>query len=86
MQYLLAANSINIIAGEFNYDLLEVTENKLLDIFTDHVQIVNKRVYISGYMIDHICIKKTLMSIYFSDHDTLRIVIEKNAVDFYINL
>ena len=86
MQYLLAANSINIIAREFNYDLLKVTENKLLDIFTYHVQIVNKRVYISGYMIDHICIKKTLMNIYFSDHDTLRIVIEKNAVDFYINL
>ena len=25
-------------------------------------------------------------NIYFSDHDALRIVIKKNAVDFYINL
>ena len=42
MQYLPAANSIDIIAGDFIYNLLKVTENKLLDIFTDHVQIVNK--------------------------------------------
>ena len=33
MQYLLAAYSIGIIGGNFNYDLLKVTENKLSDIF-----------------------------------------------------
>ena len=42
MQYLLVANSIDITAGDFNYDLLKVTENKFLDILTDHVQIVNQ--------------------------------------------
>ena len=42
MQYLLATNSIDIIAWDFIYNLLKVTENKLIDIFTDHVQIVNK--------------------------------------------
>ena len=31
-----------IIAGDFNYDLLNVSENKLLDIFADHVQMANK--------------------------------------------
>ena len=42
VQYLPTTNSIDIIAGDFIYNLLKVTENKLLDIFTDHVQIVNK--------------------------------------------
>ena len=40
--YLLATNSIDIIVGNFNYDLLKVSENKLLDIFTHHIQMVNK--------------------------------------------
>ena len=96
MQYLLTANSIHIIAGNFNYDLLKVIENKLLDIFTNHVQMVNKPTHIFGSLIDHVYIKKALMeefstgvpvkNIYFSNHDTLRIVIKKNAVDFHINL
>ena len=96
MQYLLAANSIDIIAGDFNYNLLKVIKNKLLDIFTDHVQMVNKPTHISGLLIDHVYIKKTLMeefstsvtveNIYFSDHDALRTVIKKNAVDFHIIL
>ena len=33
LQYLLANNSIDIIAQDFNYDNLKVSENKLLDIF-----------------------------------------------------
>ena len=96
MQYLLAANSIDIIAWDFNYDLLKVTENKLLGIFTYYVHIVNKPTQISGPLIGHVYIKKTLMqefsinvtveNIYFSDHDVLRIVIEKYAVDFHISL
>ena len=47
MQYLLVANSINI-AGDVRYDLLKVSENKLLGNFTDHVQIVNRPTHISG--------------------------------------
>ena len=58
----------------------------------EHVQIVNKPTHISGSLIDHVSIKKTLMekffanaaveNIYFSDHDAIRAVIEKNKVDF----
>ena len=92
LQYLLATNSLDIIAGDFNYDLLKVSENKLLDIFTYHFQMVNKPTHISGSLINNVSIKKTLMeefftnvsveNIYFSDHDALRNLIEKNAVDF----
>ena len=58
LQYLLATYFIDIIAGDFNYDLLKVLQNKFLDIFTDHVQIVNKPTRISGSLIDHVYIKK----------------------------
>ena len=37
LKYLLAGNSIDIIAGYFNYDLLKVSQNSFLDIFTSHV-------------------------------------------------
>ena len=95
LQYLLATNSIDIMAGDFNYDLLKVSQNKILDIFTDHVQMVNKPTHISGSLIDHVYIKKFLMkelftsvtaeNIYFSGHDAVRIAIHKNYVDFHIN-
>ena len=93
LEYLLATNSIYIVAGDFNFDLLTVSENNLfLNHFTEHVYIVNKPTNISGSLTDHVYIKKTLMeeffanatvkNIYFSDHDAIRIVIEKNNVDF----
>ena len=53
---------------------------------------VNKPTHISGSLIDHVYIEKTLIeefssnilveNIYISDQDALRIVIEKNSVDF----
>ena len=47
LQYLVATYLINIIVGDFNYDLLQVLENKLLDIITDRVNMINKPTYIS---------------------------------------
>ena len=95
LQYLLATHSTEIIAGHFNYDLLKVSQNTFLEIFTDRVQMVNIPTHISGSLIDQVYIKKALMdeffssliveSIYFSDHDAIRIVIEKSSVDFHIN-
>ena len=60
--------------------------------FTGHVQMVNKPTHISGSLIDHVYIKKSLTekfftsatveNIYFSDYDAVRLTIEKNSVDF----
>ena len=50
VQELLAAHSIDIIGGEFNYGVLKVTKNKLSDIFADLFQIINKAIHISGSM------------------------------------
>ena len=58
LQYLRATNSTDIIPGYFNIALLKVSENKLLDIITDHVQIVIKPTHVSGFFIDQVYIKK----------------------------
>ena len=94
MQYLAATYSIDIPAGDFSYVLLKVLENKLLNIFTDHVQIVNKPIHISGSLIDHIYItissmeeffiNATAENIYFSDHDAVRVKMEKMLLIFKI--
>ena len=52
----------------------------------------NKPTHTSGSLIDHVYNKKGLMeeffsngtveNIYFSDHDVVRIIIEKNALKF----
>ena len=57
------------------------------------IQIVNELTQVSGSLIDHHYIKKTLMkefptnvtveNIYFWDHDVVRIVIEENIIDFH---
>ena len=91
LQYLLATNYIEIIARGFNYDILKVSQNIFLDIST-YVQMVNKPTHIPESLINHVYIKKALMEefftnvkvkkIYFSDHDSVRTVTEKN---FHIN-
>ena len=93
MEYLLAANSINIIVENFNDNLLKVSENKILNIFTKNVQRINKPTNISRSLTDYGWWKKTLMeefstnitveNFYFSDHDALRMeVIKKNLICF----
>ena len=94
--YLPASNSVDFITMVLNSDCVKEIENKLLDIFTNHVQIVNKPTHISGSLMDHVYIKKTLMeefsitvnveNICFLDHDALRISTEKISVDFQISL
>ena len=96
LRYLLSTNATNVMSGDFNYDLLKVSQSNFLDILTDHVQMVKKPTNIYGYLVDHVYIKKALMkefftnvtveNIYFSDHDPVTIAIQKTYVDFHINL
>ena len=81
MQYSLAASSMDIITGDFNYYLLKRNKNKHLDM------IVNKRTHISDELIDHVYINKNVVEECFtdvivekncfSDHDAVRIGINK---------
>ena len=65
LQYLIATHSIDITTGDFSYDLLKLLENKFLDIFTNHLQMVNKPTQISGSSINHVYIKKILLEEFF---------------------
>ena len=51
MQTVVATDSI---VGDLNYTLLKASENKLLDFFIDHVEIVNKQTHILGSLIYHV--------------------------------
>ena len=49
LQYLLATNSVDIVAGDFNFDHLKLSENKLLlNHFMVHFPIVNTPTHIFG--------------------------------------
>lgn len=52
LQYILGANTIDIIAGDLNYNILQILENKHKGIFTDNFQMANKPSDISGCLIE----------------------------------
>ena len=61
LEYLLTINSIDIIARTFNYDLLKALENKLLDIFTEHAEMINQTIHEYRSWIDRVYIEKALI-------------------------
>ena len=63
LQNLPARKYMGITSEEslINYDFLKVLKNKLLDVFTVHFKKVNNPIYISGSLIDQVCIKKALI-------------------------
>ena len=65
LQYLLATNSIDIIAGDFHLDLLKVSQNKFFLNLAHHVQMVNKPTHLSGSLIDHVYVKRALTEDFF---------------------
>ena len=87
LEYLLEANSVDVIAEDFNYHLSKVSSNKLLDHVIEYTQFVYQPTHISGAQIDHVYIKSALLeefhiktiakNIYYSDHDAVRIVFQK---------
>ena len=84
LEYLLVANSVDVIAGEFNYDLSKVLSNKLLDHMILYNQVVNEPTDTSGSQIDHVYIKSALLE-EFHTKAIVRIVFWKNEVDFTVS-
>ena len=70
-----------------------VSKNKLLDVFTDNVKIVNASSFISGSLLYRVYIQNSLIeefcsnvigeNIYFSDHDGIGILTDKNVIPFH---
>ena len=52
---------MDVNPGSFNYGLLKVTDRKPLNNLIGYYQIKNKPAHISGYFLDKVCIKETLM-------------------------
>ena len=94
LDYLIAANAVDLIAGDFNYDLLKTSQNKLIDCLKDYIQLDQEPTHISGSLIDHVYVKKSLLeefnvivkvqNVFFLDHDAVRIVITNDKIDFNI--
>ena len=61
LQYLIVTYFIDIITVDFNYDIVKVLLNKILDIFTDTFQKVNKPTHASESSTEHAYMKKSLM-------------------------
>ena len=61
MEYLLESNSVDVIVGDVNCDLLKVKSNKLLDHIIEYTQVVNEPTHISGFPIDQVYIKSALL-------------------------
>lgn len=64
LEYFLVVNSVDVIAGEFNYDLSKVLSNKLLDHMILYNQVANEPTDISGSQIDHVYIKSALLEVF----------------------
>jgi len=84
VQHFLINESVNIILGDFNVNALS-ENNYFLDYLTDYHQVVTEPTHISGSLIDHIYVHKSLFQIfdiktivknvYFSDHDSIKLKI-----------
>ena len=68
LHYLPTSNSIDIIALDFSYNRLKMSQNKLLDIFTNHIQLINRSTHISGSLkasMEEFFTNVTVENIYF---------------------
>ena len=88
LESLLVENSVDVIAGGFNYDIPKVSSNKLLKHMIGYIEVVNEPTHVSRSQRDHVYIKSALLeefitkgivqNIYVFDHDAVSIVFRKN--------
>ena len=83
LEYFLRCYCIDIVLGDFNINTLNGENINLQDISSNYISLVNEPTHISGSMIDHVYVynkslqkflpsKIEVLSIYFSDHDTVK--------------
>jgi len=89
MNNILRAHTIDIVLGDFNLDYLNESNTILLrHLMNSHcyTQIVDTPTFISaGSLLDHVFVKQSfqnttqykVISVYYSDHDALKIVIQQ---------
>ena len=92
LHYMIDAKGPDIIIGDFNIDAYQ--ESRLSHLLADYSQFVDSPTHIAGSTLDHVYVKNGLqenndikvsvLNIYFSDHDAVRVQISKNQIDFNI--
>ena len=87
LAYVLNAYTIDLIFGDFNINYLNDSEFEPLRLLmgsTDFNQIVGSPTFISGSLLDHVYVRttslevleNTVINVYYSDHDAIRLVIK----------
>ena len=84
LSYISASMDIDIVVGDFNLK----PDIQLTNALSQYEQLVLEATHIGGSILDHAYVKKSLLghfsiivnveSIFFSDHETVRIAIQKN--------
>ena len=78
---------VDIILGDFNLDVFNVANNSLHDVLSNYTLIVDEATHISGSLIDHVYIRKSLLhhtvlekvvvcNMSFTDHDVIKFKIK----------
>ena len=87
LKYLLRAQTVDILLGDFNINYFNSKDREPLTLLMEslnYLDIVKGPTFISGSLLDHIYIRhthqsrihSTVVSIYYSDHDAIRITIQ----------
>lgn len=87
LNYLLRAHTVDILLGDFNINYFNSKDREPLTLLMEslhYVQIVKEPTFISGSLIDHVYIRdthqsrihSTVVSVYCSDHDAVRITMQ----------
>lgn len=87
LNYLLRAHTVDILLRDFNINYFNSKDREPLTLLMEslhYVQIVKGPTFISGSLLDHVYIRhthqsrihSTVVSVYYSDHDAIRITIQ----------
>lgn len=86
LNYLLRTRTIDIVLGDLNINYFSCKEVKPLTSMMDslnYVQIVKRPTFLYGSLLDHVYVQhakediihSSVISVYYSDHDAIRITI-----------
>ena len=89
LRYFIERSTAHFVIGDFNVD--GFTDNvQLQNIFSEYTQVVKEPTHLSGSLLDHIYVRNTVLqefyistsviNLYFSDHDAIRLKLQKRML------
>ena len=93
LRYFVERSSAHFVIGDFNIDVFN-DNMQLKNILSDYTQVVKEPTHLSGSLLDQIYVRNTVLQefsvsasvidLYFSDHDAVRLKMTSSNVDFNI--